>query len=73
MKTFERYSAFTNIELLRKYSLKPLRKSKRVNTTKISIKKFEQYAASRGWSLERIPWCPEGFFIGCGSICNFSC
>ncbi len=60
---FDRYASFTDLPALLEFSERPLRKSKRVNLLKSSIKKFEQYAASRGWSLTQVPWCPEGFFI----------
>ncbi|WP_144392044.1 16S rRNA (cytosine(1407)-C(5))-methyltransferase RsmF [Pleionea sediminis] len=41
----------------------PLRKSIRVNTQKISVDKFSQWASSIGWQLKSIPWCPEGFWV----------
>lgn len=42
---------------------KPLRKSIRVNTLKISVAKFKQRAQENSWNLEPIPWCEEGFWI----------
>lgn len=42
---------------------RPLRKSIRVNTLKISIGDFKQRAADKGWQLEQVPWCEEGFWI----------
>ncbi|MDW6003927.1 16S rRNA (cytosine(1407)-C(5))-methyltransferase RsmF [Vibrio mangrovi] len=42
---------------------RPLRKSIRVNTLKISVADFCQRARENGWNLEPIPWCPEGFWI----------
>jgi len=42
---------------------KPLRKSIRVNTLKISVEDFQKIAEEKGWELEAIPWCEEGFWI----------
>ncbi|MEL7292502.1 MAG: 16S rRNA (cytosine(1407)-C(5))-methyltransferase RsmF [Pseudomonadota bacterium] len=42
---------------------RPLRKSIRVNTLKISVSEFMQRAAVKGWVLEPVPWCDEGFWI----------
>ncbi|GAK83211.1 ribosomal RNA small subunit methyltransferase F [Vibrio ponticus] len=42
---------------------RPLRKSIRVNTLKISIAEFLQRAEKKGWQLEPVPWCEEGFWI----------
>ncbi|WP_341661473.1 16S rRNA (cytosine(1407)-C(5))-methyltransferase RsmF [Vibrio sp.] len=42
---------------------RPLRKSIRVNTLKISIDDFVQRATEKGWQLSPIPWCKEGFWI----------
>lgn len=42
---------------------RPLRKSIRVNTLKISVEEFLERAASKGWLLEAVPWCSEGFWI----------
>lgn len=57
----ERYKELTDIESFIEHSEKPLRKSIRVNTLKISVndirKRFERYR------LTRIPWCNDGFFL----------
>jgi len=45
------------------FSQKPLRKSIRVNTLKISIKNFQKIAQKKNWQLTKIPWCNEGFWI----------
>lgn len=45
------------------YFDKPLRKSLRVNTTKISVTDFQKLAESSGWELTPVSWCPTGFFI----------
>jgi len=42
---------------------KPLRKSIRVNTLKISIEDFLVRAKVKGWELEPVPWCETGFWI----------
>ncbi|EGA69619.1 rRNA (cytosine-C(5)-)-methyltransferase RsmF [Vibrio sinaloensis DSM 21326] len=42
---------------------RPLRKSIRVNTLKISIDDFLSRAAEKNWVLSPVPWCPEGFWI----------
>ncbi|MCF4173466.1 16S rRNA (cytosine(1407)-C(5))-methyltransferase RsmF [Vibrio sp. McD22-P3] len=42
---------------------RPLRKSIRVNTLKISIDDFLNKALANGWELTTIPWCEEGFWI----------
>ena len=60
---FNRYSKFTDVNLLKEASEKPLRKSLRVNTLKMSVKDFKEWAKERGWEIEPVPWCNEGFFI----------
>ncbi|NAW68776.1 16S rRNA (cytosine(1407)-C(5))-methyltransferase RsmF [Vibrio sp. V27_P1S3P104] len=42
---------------------RPLRKSIRVNTLKITVSDFMQQAQSKGWQLDAIPWCDCGFWI----------
>lgn len=42
---------------------KPLRKSIRVNTLKISVPEFQNLAKGLGWELQQIPWCESGFWI----------
>ncbi|NVJ58031.1 MAG: NOL1/NOP2/sun family putative RNA methylase, partial [Vibrionaceae bacterium] len=42
---------------------RPLRKSIRVNTLKISVEQFVQRAQEKGWQLSPVPWCAEGFWI----------
>lgn len=46
-----------------KYMEKPLKKSIRINTKKICIKEFLQYAKLKDWMIEKIPWINEGFYI----------
>lgn len=42
---------------------RPLRRSIRVNTLKISVADFLNLTAPYGWTLTPIPWCEEGFWI----------
>ncbi|WP_276319739.1 16S rRNA (cytosine(1407)-C(5))-methyltransferase RsmF [Siccibacter turicensis] len=42
---------------------RPLRRSLRVNTLKISVADFLTLVAPYGWQLTPVPWCPEGFWI----------
>ena len=42
---------------------KPLRKSIRVNTLKISSAEFIQLMEPKGWHFESIPWCKDGFWV----------
>ncbi len=61
--SFERYAAWTDLAALKDISAKPLRKSLRVNTLKMSVEDFVAAAKGRGWDVSPVPWCPEGFFI----------
>ena len=60
---FDRYAAFTDVSALKEASTKPLRKSLRMNTLKSSVPEFRKWAEGKGWKLEPVLWCPEGFFI----------
>ncbi len=42
---------------------RPLRRSIRVNTLKITVADFLQLVAPYGWQLTPVPWCAEGFWI----------
>lgn len=42
---------------------RPLRRSIRVNTIKITVADFLALVAPYGWRLTPIPWCAEGFWI----------
>ena len=42
---------------------RPLRRSIRVNTLKISVDDFLSLVAPYGWQLTPVPWCEEGFWI----------
>nr|WP_233148861.1 16S rRNA (cytosine(1407)-C(5))-methyltransferase RsmF [Shimwellia pseudoproteus] len=49
---------------------RPLRRSLRVNTLKISVADFLTLVAPLGWQLAPIPWCPEGFWVTTGDDDN---
>ncbi|MBS3162423.1 NOL1/NOP2/sun family putative RNA methylase [Candidatus Woesearchaeota archaeon] len=61
----KRYSELTDIDKFTESSLKPLRKTIRVNTLKTSVNEIK----SR-FDLKAIPWCKEGFFINKLSVGN---
>ncbi|AXV65429.1 16S rRNA (cytosine(1407)-C(5))-methyltransferase RsmF [Pseudoalteromonas lipolytica] len=42
---------------------RPLRRSVRVNTLKMSVEEFQRQCARKGWELTAIPWCEEGFWL----------
>ncbi|WP_105902139.1 16S rRNA (cytosine(1407)-C(5))-methyltransferase RsmF [Vibrio gangliei] len=42
---------------------RPLRRSIRVNTLKVSVQEMLVIAGEKGWTLSPIPWCEEGFWI----------
>lgn len=42
---------------------KPLRKSIRVNTLKVSVSDFKKQIEGKGWQLENVPWCDTGFWL----------
>ncbi len=42
---------------------RPLRRSIRVNTLKISVSDFLTRAETKGWILTPVPWCATGFWI----------
>ncbi|MBU0758299.1 MAG: NOL1/NOP2/sun family putative RNA methylase [Nanoarchaeota archaeon] len=52
-----------NYDEFMKFSLTYLRRSIRVNTVKASIAKVKKSLESKGWMLEQVPWCKEGFWI----------
>lgn len=60
---FDRYGSVTNLKELLAFSSMPLRKSMRVNMLKSSVSAFRDWAAMKGWTLQPVPWCPEGFFV----------
>ncbi len=62
-KFVERYSALTDWKAFKEYSLSFLRRSIRVNTVLVSVAKAKKSIEAKGWVLEKIPWCKEGFWI----------
>ena len=65
-KFLERYAQLTDIDKFTEASLRPMRKSIRVNTIKTSVKEIKE----RFENLEQIPWCKEGFFINRKAVGN---
>lgn len=59
----DRYSQLTNWEEFKKYSLSFLRRSIRVNTLLATVAEVKKSIQAKGWHLEPIPWCKEGFWI----------
>jgi len=51
------------LEKLLKYLFLPLRKSIRTNTLKISPENLKGILESKGYTLNKIPWAKEGFWI----------
>ncbi|MBI4448116.1 NOL1/NOP2/sun family putative RNA methylase [Candidatus Woesearchaeota archaeon] len=54
----ERYKGLTDLDTFLEAAVKPLRKSVRVNTLKISVQEMK-----KRMRLEQIPWCREGFWV----------
>jgi len=44
-------------------SISFIRKAIRVNTLKISVPELKERLEKKGWQLEAVPWCKEGFWI----------
>lgn len=59
----ERYSQLTNWEQFKLYSLSFLRRSIRINTITGNLQETKKNIESKGWHLQPIPWCKEGFWI----------
>ncbi|MBU1111666.1 MAG: NOL1/NOP2/sun family putative RNA methylase [Nanoarchaeota archaeon] len=59
----KRYSALTDWEQFKTFSLSFLRRSIRINTLKTTIKETKESIEAKGWILDPIPWCKEGFWI----------
>jgi NOL1/NOP2/sun family putative RNA methylase len=57
----QHYSKLTNIEEFCEYCLKPLNKSIRINTLKISAKELKEKLNE--YNFKQVPWCKEGFWI----------
>jgi len=62
----ERYSKLTDWDAFYKYSLSFLRRSIRINTLMGSVEEIKKSIEAKGWKLEPIPWCKEGFWISHG-------
>ncbi|MBT6006956.1 MAG: NOL1/NOP2/sun family putative RNA methylase [Prolixibacteraceae bacterium] len=59
----ERYSSLTNWCEFKRYSLSFLRRSIRVNTLKATVEEVKKSIEAKGWKLDPVPWCKEGFWI----------
>lgn len=59
----ERYSQLTNWQKFHQYSTAFERRSIRVNTLHGSVAEIKKNIEAKGWKLEPIPWCKEGFWI----------
>ena len=59
----ERYSKLTNWNDFKEYSLSYLRRSIRVNTLRATVAEIKKSVEKKGWRLDQIPWCKEGFWI----------
>ncbi len=59
----ERYSQLTDWEQFKKYSLSYPRRSIRINTLLGTVKEIKKKIEAKGWKLDPIPWCKEGFWI----------
>ena len=60
-KFLEHYGKLTNIKEFCEYCIKPLNKSIRVNTLKITINELKNKL--HNYRLTQVPWCKEGFWI----------
>ncbi|MEQ1848994.1 MAG: NOL1/NOP2/sun family putative RNA methylase [Candidatus Peribacteraceae bacterium] len=61
--SFDRYAAYTDLTELKDYSARPLRKSLRANLLKCSPEGLRAWGTAKGWQMEPVPWCTEGFFV----------
>lgn len=59
----DKYSKLTDFEEFKKYSLSFLIRCIRVNTLKIKVEELKKRLEAKGWVLEQVPWCKEGFWI----------
>ncbi|SHG89054.1 16S rRNA (cytosine(1407)-C(5))-methyltransferase RsmF [Ferrimonas marina] len=55
--------AHLNLDDFVRISGEPLRPAIRVNTLKIPVTDFVALMAPKGWRLDPIPWCAEGFWL----------
>ncbi|GAM59507.1 ribosomal RNA small subunit methyltransferase [Vibrio ishigakensis] len=59
----EQMPSHLNLDELLDACRRPLKRSIRVNTLKISVEEFKKHADELGWQLTPIPWCEEGFWL----------
>ena len=56
----EHYSELTDIETFKEFCVKPIKKSIRINTLKISVNDFKKISKLK---LRQVPWFESGFYI----------
>jgi len=59
----DKYSKLTNFKEYEKAISQHPKKSLRVNTLKSTVKKVKEALEKRGYPLQPIPWCKEGFYF----------
>ncbi|MEZ9974977.1 16S rRNA (cytosine(1407)-C(5))-methyltransferase RsmF [Vibrio breoganii] len=59
----EQMPSHLNLDELLEACKRPLKRSIRVNTLKISVEDFKEQALAMGWTLTPVPWCKEGFWL----------
>ncbi len=59
----ERFSKLTQWDEFKRYSTAFLTRSIRINTLLTTVAETKASIESKGWKLQQIPWCKEGFWI----------
>ncbi len=59
----KKYKQLTDFEAYQQSILKEPRRAIRINTLKITKEECLIRLQKKGWLLEPVPWCPEGFFL----------
>ena len=62
-KFIERNSELTDFKKFKHYCLCFPRRAIRVNTLRANVAEVRDSILAKGWKLEPIPWCKEGFWI----------
>lgn len=60
---FDRYAPLTDVEALKAISGRPLRKSLRIHTPKMTVQDAVRRMEAKQWQLTPVPWSAEAFFI----------
>ena len=53
-----------DLQFFEEWIQKPFRRSIRINAKRVDVQKFRQLSQKLDWSLDPIPWCDEGFWVG---------